>query len=88
MEDWEKELKDKLEKELPDGLYQIGASPYLITTGKSGHINFEIALRKAAENFKPYNNGEWINYKEWQCFHDRNKCKDCDDIIESMKDGI
>ena len=47
MEQWEKELREKLQKELPDGGYEIGAPPMIAWTGKGGKINFEVALHKA-----------------------------------------
>lgn len=46
MEKWEIELREKLEKELPDGYYECGTSPWIFGTGKGGKINFEVNLRK------------------------------------------
>jgi len=47
MEQWEKELREKLQKELPEGAYEIGVLPMIAWTGKGGKINFEVALHKA-----------------------------------------
>ena len=46
MEDWEKELREKLDKEIPDGLYEIGepGDRFFMITGKGGKINFEVDL--------------------------------------------
>lgn len=49
MEQWEIDKRAKLEKELPEGLYQIGGGyqgALMYHTGKEGKINFEIALEK------------------------------------------
>jgi hypothetical protein len=46
MEEWEKELREKLQKELPEGPYQIGVPPMMAYTGKGGRIEFEVALHK------------------------------------------
>lgn len=46
MEDWEKELRERLEKELPEGVYRIGSpgDELILHTGKDGKIDFEVAL--------------------------------------------
>lgn len=43
---WEIDLRAKLEKELPDGHYQIGSGKLQAWTGKSGKIEFEVALQR------------------------------------------
>lgn len=50
MESWERELRDKLEKELPEGSYQIGSGKMIAWTGKGGKINFEVALHRHAKS--------------------------------------
>ncbi len=61
MEQWEIDLRAKLQKELPDGLYEIGFPGSKIQgwTGKGGKIDMEVALhkelRKMSENFKSEN---------------------------------
>ena len=42
----EKDLREKLEKELPNGWYDIGTGDFHCYTGKGGKIDFEVALRK------------------------------------------
>jgi hypothetical protein len=51
MEQWEKELRKKLEKELPEGGYDIGNSGMACWTGKQGYIEYRVALIKAINNF-------------------------------------
>ncbi len=52
MEDWEKELREKLNKELLEGSYQIGdpTSGFIAFTGKQGKINFEVELTRYIKN--------------------------------------
>jgi len=42
MEDWEIELRQKLEDELPEGMYNLR----VIYSGKAGYIEHEIAFRR------------------------------------------
>jgi len=52
MEDWEKELREKLQKELPHGAYYIGEKPGLqLVTGKGGEIEYRVMLEKAIREF-------------------------------------
>ena len=59
MEQWEIDLRIKLQEELPDGLYDIGfpGSKVQGWTGKGGKIEMEVAfqkeIRKMAKYFKP-----------------------------------
>lgn len=55
MEQWEVDLRARLEKELPDGYYELsgGEGGFCAGTGKGGKIEFEVALVKAAKNWKP-----------------------------------
>ena len=46
MEQWEKELREKLDKEFGDGMYRIGIPPMVAITGKQGKINFEVEMFK------------------------------------------
>ena len=46
MEWWEFVMREKLKRELPDGLYTIGQTPFIVQTGKAGYINYEIQLHK------------------------------------------
>lgn len=43
MEKWEIDLREKLEKEVPEGAYNIG-SGWKLWTGKKGFINFLVGL--------------------------------------------
>lgn len=47
MEQWEIELREKLQRELPDGAYQIGGPGMIAHTGKGGAIDFRVALVKS-----------------------------------------
>ena len=44
--DWEKELREKLNKELPDGVYDIGHGNFVCYTGKQGKIELEVEVMK------------------------------------------
>ena len=46
MEQWEKNLRNKLEKELSEGIYNIGIEQDLLT-GKQGYIDFLVEIEKA-----------------------------------------
>lgn len=46
MEDWEKELREKLDKELIDGCYDTSTNEFIYKTGKGGAIDFYVALQK------------------------------------------
>jgi hypothetical protein len=45
-EQWEIDLRSKLNAELPDGSYNIGNSSFPCYTGKQGFIEFEVAIQK------------------------------------------
>jgi len=54
MEQWEIDLRAKLEKELPEGFYQIGPfgeNGFIVHTGKKGKIEFDVQFAKEANNF-------------------------------------
>lgn len=46
----EAELRAKLEEELPDGLYHVGVKPLILTTGKGGYIEYQVAVWKEMQN--------------------------------------
>lgn len=46
MDDWEKELREKLDSELTDKLYEIKAGDYVMFTGKAGKIDLEVEVEK------------------------------------------
>lgn len=50
MDEWEREFREKLEREVPEGLYKIGES---LWTGKGGFIDFEVEMRKEARGWSP-----------------------------------
>lgn len=52
MEQWEIDLRAKLEAELPEGAYEISGNKDIMLTGKQGRIEYEVALHKAAMQFK------------------------------------
>lgn len=55
----EKEVREKLNSELKDGFYAIGDDSNPVFTGKGGYINYQIALMKELENYKPKSNKEY-----------------------------
>lgn len=46
IENWEKELREKLEKELPEGAYEVKIGLGIMYTGKQGKIESEIGDAK------------------------------------------
>jgi len=57
--DWEVVLRTKLDKELPDGSYQIGDNnKTILYTGKRGKIDFEVALAKEFRNIQDEHESE------------------------------
>ena len=46
MEQWEVDLRKKLNTELKEGAYDISNLDFKCVTGKQGYIEFEVALRK------------------------------------------
>jgi hypothetical protein len=50
MPDWEAKLRDRLEKELPEGGYEIGSPNFRAWTGKGGKIECEVALSRAIKD--------------------------------------
>ena len=51
MEWWEFVARLKMERELPNKIYQIGHGRWVAQTGKKGYINYEIAFQKEARKF-------------------------------------
>ncbi len=52
MEQWEIELRDKLEKELPLGGYKIRElGGMVLWTGRGGKIELEVAFMNSVRNF-------------------------------------
>mgnify|MGYP001018962523 CR=1 FL=1 len=51
MEQWEKELREKLEKSIPEGGYNIGTGNLVCWTGKGGYINFRVELAREVRNW-------------------------------------
>lgn len=52
MEQWEKEYREQLELEIPNGAYEIGnGTDFIAVTGKDGYINYLVELRKAIMRF-------------------------------------
>ena len=46
MEDWEIELRDKLDKELESKLYEIREGDFTVFTGKQGKIDLEVEIER------------------------------------------
>lgn len=51
MEQWEIDLRAKLQAELPDGGYDISAGDLRLFTGKGGKIEFEVELQREVRKF-------------------------------------
>lgn len=47
MEQWEIDLRERLNKELEDKMYQIGEGEFVVFTGKQGKIEFEVSLERS-----------------------------------------
>ena len=47
MEQWEIDLRERLDKELEDKMYQIGEGEFVVFTGKQGKIEFEVSLERS-----------------------------------------
>jgi len=62
MEKWEKELREKLQAEMPERLYTIGSGKLTAVTGKAGYIDYRVAmqqeLRKLAKQHGIYKDTE------------------------------
>ena len=60
MEQWEVDLRARLEKEIPEGSYQLGCDKdcpldhkhWFILSGKGGYIENEVAFHKAVRSYK------------------------------------
>jgi hypothetical protein len=50
MEQWEIEAREKLDKEVPNGLYNIGSDKQVCYTGRQGYIEFQIEMMKYCRN--------------------------------------
>jgi len=46
MEQWEIDYREKLEKEIPHGYYEIGNDDFVALTGKYGYINYLVEFRR------------------------------------------
>lgn len=53
LEQWEVDLRTKLEAELEDGCYAIGGPGFWAYTGKGGKIDFEVELRRELRKWTP-----------------------------------
>lgn len=51
MEQWEKDRRAELEKELSDGYYNISGGSFVVGTGKQGYIDFQILLEKEFRSY-------------------------------------
>jgi len=53
MEQWEIDLRERLNREIPDGTYDItGGNGARMYTGKGGRIEFEVAMHALARTWK------------------------------------
>lgn len=46
MEEWEKELREQLREELPEGCYDVSSPGIVMYTGKGGKIESVVAIHK------------------------------------------
>ena len=56
MEDWEIELRDKLDKELESKLYEIREGEFVVFTGKQGKIDLEVGIERTLREIVNNNN--------------------------------
>lgn len=84
MEQWEIDLRSKLEQEVEDGYYTIKTDKFAFATGKGGYINYHVAFEKVLRNYT-INMGEGIesqiNKSEKQYYKDLTE----EDIREFIK---
>jgi len=50
MEEWERELRERLNIEVSDGAYQIGVEKWIVWTGKQGYIDYLVALHRLVKD--------------------------------------
>lgn len=56
MDDWEIKRREELDKEIPDGCYNIGKGTRMTClTGKGGYINFQIEIERQFRKFNDNN---------------------------------
>ncbi len=70
----EKEVREKLNSELKDGFYTIGDDSMKAFMGKQGFIDFQIALMKETEEYKPKSNKDYSD-KMKNYLKERNESK-------------
>jgi len=86
MEQWEIDLRAKLELEVENGYYQIGSNGWVVGTGKGGYINYQVALVKAAKEYVP-NRGVEDQIKSCPSSkHDEATEQDFTDLINALRD--
>jgi hypothetical protein len=57
MEQWEIDLRDKLDKELENKMYEIREGEFVVFTGKQGKIEFEVSLERVFREMMGGDNG-------------------------------
>jgi len=65
MEQWEIDLRARLNKDIPDGAYQIGSGKWVAWTGKLGYITYLVEIeRTLRDNQKSIKDAEndYLNY--------------------------
>ena len=50
MEQWEIDLRARLDKEVPHGAYQIGTGSFVVWTGKLGYINYLVEPQRTIKH--------------------------------------
>lgn len=54
MEQWEIDLRAKLDLEVPDGAYDISTPGMVAWTGKGGYINYLVELQRYAQGLESF----------------------------------
>ena len=52
MEDWEKDLRERLDKEVSEDIYKIGSPPMIALTGKGGYINYLVEVERGLREWR------------------------------------
>jgi hypothetical protein len=80
MEQWEKDLRKKLELEVPQGCYKIGADNFICHTGKGGYIEYLVEIQR---HIRKWNVGQGLME---QIKEDPNRVQNYQQLTEEIID--
>lgn len=84
MEQWEIDLRAKLEKELPEGIYELSNDAgFVALTGKQGKINYEVEFMREVRKYRGYESEIQEASKDAKVTY---KGLTVDDFMQFMKD--